>query len=316
MPARGLAQPMHSLSAGPRRTTAAVLVVYGEAADLRPQLAHLCGTVERVIVVDNNEQASPALAQLANGTLPVDVLANANRGGLAGAYNRALRRLREDAAPPAQVVFIDQDSDPAVLAALLADPEVGALLASTDVAAVAPAYRDRATGLRGRYIELGRWRLRHLPREFDGLRRVAFVINSMTVWRCAALAQLGDFDETLALDHVDTEHCLRARAHGLSVWVHGSHVFAHAIGRRRSYRLFGCTLQATGHGPARRYWIGRNTTLLARRWGWREPGFAWLCLTRLAYEAVGILAVESQGLAKLGALFRGAAAGLFVRSSG
>jgi rhamnosyltransferase len=294
--------------------TAAVLVVYGVAVDLSPQLARLHNAAGRVIVVDNNEQASPALAQLAAGALPLEVLVNGNRGGLAGAYNRALQRLHEDANPPAQVVFVDQDSDPAVLTALLADPEVVALLARSDVAAIAPAYRDRATGLRGRYIELGRWRMRHLPREFDGLRRVAFVINSMTIWRHAALLRLGAFDETLALDHVDTEHCLRARTLGLSVWVHGSHVFAHAIGQRRSYRLFGRTLQATGHGPARRRLLARNTVLLLRRWGLREPAFARLCLLRLAYEAVGIVRAEEERLPRLAALARGAFDGLWRRA--
>ena len=143
--------------------------------------------------------------------------------------------------------------------------------------------------MRGRYIELGRWRLRHLPRVFHGVRRVAFVINSMSVWRLAALRHLGPFDEGLAIDHVDTEMCLRARQAGLGVYVHGDHEFAHSIGERRRFTLFGSEMQAGGHPPQRRWLIGRNSAWLARRQFLREPAFAWLCLARLAYETVGIV---------------------------
>lgn len=292
---------------------AAVVVLHGQAGDPTALLAGLAPLVGRTVLVDNNETPQPGLAHHLR-PFAVELLSNGNRGGLAGAYNEALRRLRQGPDPtPAHVVFVDQDSDTAALAAFVTDPSVEALLAREDVACAAPVYRDRATGLRGRYIELARWRVHHLPREFEGPRPVAFVINSMSVWRTAALARLGDFDETLGIDHVDTEHCLRARAIDLQVWVHGSHSFAHAIGARRPYRLFGRELQAGGHGPSRRRLIGRNTVLLARRWAFREPAFAWLCLMRLVYEAVGIVMAEDRRAAKLAALFGGIARGLFMR---
>ncbi len=285
---------------------AAVLVLHGRVGDL--PLQGLRSVVGRVVVVDNNAEplALPA-------TPGLSLLHNANRGGLAGAYNLALQTLRaQPAGLPAAVVFVDQDSDPAVLARFLADAQVQALLNRADVAAVSPAYCDRATGLRGRYIELGRWRLHHLPRRFAGLRPVAFVINSMSVWRTQAMQRIGPFNEALAIDHVDTEYCLRARAMSLSVWVHGDHEFAHAIGERRRYRLLGRELQAGGHGPQRRRLIGRNTMWLARCWAWREPAFAALCLLRLAYEAVGIAIAEDRKAPKLAALLRGIGQGLVM----
>lgn len=281
-------------------------------------LQRLTSIVGRVVLVDNNEQPLPGLhALVARGgpDATVQLLHHGNRGGLAGAYNRAWENLQSGCGPtPTEIVFVDQDSDTAALAAFLADAEVRALLTRADVAAVAPAYVDRATGLRGRYIELSRQRAVHLPREFEGARPVAFVINSMSVWRAEALQRIGRFNELLAIDHVDTEYCLRARALGLGVWVHGSHRFAHAIGQRRRYRLFGRDLQAGGHSPARRRLIGRNTVLLARTWARREPAFARLCLMRLAYEATGIVIAEDGKLAKLTSLLHGIAEGLFGRS--
>lgn len=298
----------------PAESTAAVVVVYRLERPIEPVLEALVGQLSRVVLVDNAEAAHPGL-QASAERLGVDWLHGANVGGLAGAYNRALALLRQSPGGIRQVVFLDEDSDPGTLGAFLADPRTAALLADEHTAAVAPAYRDRATGLRGRYIRLQRYRLAYEPRQFDDVRPVAFVINSMSVWRCAALARIGAFNERLAIDHVDTEYCLRARRLGLALYVHGGHEFAHSIGRRRRFKLFGREMQAGGHGPQRRYLIGRNTSWLARSWLWREPAFAFLCASRLAYEVVGIAMVEDRALAKLAALLRGAIVGLFMPRS-
>lgn len=293
-------------------STAAVVVVYRLATDIEPGLRLLRQSVARLLVVDNHEQGHPTLPAMA-ARLQVDFLGARNEGGLAGAYNRALDWLQAQAPGIQQVVFLDEDSDPSSLAALLADDMTALALARSDTAAVSPAYRDRATGLRGRYMRLSRFKLAFNPREFEDMRPVAFVINSMTVWRLQALRQIGAFHEGLAIDHVDTEYCLRARQAGLSLYVNGAFEFAHAIGERRKYRLLGVQLQAGGHSPRRRHMIARNTVWLARNWCWREPAFCGLCLARLAYEAVGILMAEDQTAAKLAALLRGAASGLFAR---
>ena len=295
--------------------TAAVLVVYRLATPIDEVLSTLAGSLALTVVIDNSEQGHDSLVPLAAG-LGVTLLRAANQGALAGAYNRALDHLHlHHAGRFDQVVFLDDDSDPSGLQAFLSDPATRCGLMHAGTAAIAPAYRDRATGLRGKYIELRRFGLTYLSRQFSDIRVVAFVINSMSVWRVDALQRIGRFNETLAIDHVDTEYCLRARACGLSVWVHGGHEFAHSIGERRRFRFLGREMQAGGHGPDRRYLIGRNTTWLARDWLWREPAFAFLCGTRLAYETVGIVMAEDDKLAKLQALGRGIAAGMFMPRS-
>ncbi len=296
----------------PSPHTAAILVVYHLGATLDAVLAGLARSVALTLVVDNAEHGHdslPALAAAHGATL----LKAGNRGALAGGYNLALQHLRQHHGKTIeQVVFVDDDSDPSVLHRFLADAETVERLRDDTTAAVAPAYRDRATGMRGKYIELGRFSLHYLSRHFTGLRTVAFVINSMSVWRMAALDRIGPFNEGLAIDHIDTEYCLRARRCGLLIQVHGSHEFDHSIGQRRRFRFLGREMQAGGHAPARRYLIGRNTAWLARAWLLREPAFAFLCVTRLAYEVVGILKAEDLATTKLMALLRGAVVGLFM----
>ncbi len=294
------------------QATAAVLVVFHPESDPRPLIERLSASVGHVLVVDNSVLGHPALAALPDHQRQ-HLIRNANQGGLAGAYNRAREALVRLAPDVQQLVFVDEDSDATVLDRFLADPSVQARLADPGTAAVAPAYCDRATGLRGKHMLLSRWRWHGQPRQFEGMRPVSFLINSMSVWRCAALQQLGPFDEGLRIDHVDTDFCLRARRAGLALWLHGSHEFRHAIGERRRFRLFGVEMQAGGHPPARRYLIGRNTAWLARRSLWREPSFTALCIARLAYEAVGIVMAEPERGPKLKALLSGTWTGLLSR---
>lgn len=284
---------------------AAVLVLFEPQADPARTLRAVLGVVGQVILVDNAPDGHP-MAAAWREEARVCVVANANRGGLAGAYNAARRWLEQHSPSTSHVTFIDDDSDATVLGAFLADPGVAEALARADTAAVAPAHRDRATGLRARHLLLSRFGWRQLPREVAGLQRVSFVINSMSVWRIAALQRIGAHNEWLAVDHVDTEYCIRAQRLGFKVYLHGDYQFAQSIGYRRAYRLLGHELQSGGHSAQRRHSIGRTTTWLAFTYLPTYPAFTALCTTRLIYESVGILMVEDEKLTKLSALAAGA----------
>ncbi len=289
----------------------AVLVVFDSQSDPALPLRSALQALAHVVVVDNSAVGHPALAAWRSDPC-VTIIHHKNRGGLAGAYNAAVAWLAAMRPSTSHVVFIDEDSDASVLRPFLANADVMRALCDPDTACVAPAHRDRATGLRARHILLSRWRWRYLPREVGGMQRVAFVINSMSVWRMEALARLGAYDEWLGVDHVDTEYCLRARRNQLAVYIHGDFEFAQSIGKRRAYRLLGRELQSGGHGPTRRHSIGRNTAGLMRRMLFDEPAFAALCCARLGYEAVGILIAEDDRCGKLAALVRGAARGFLA----
>jgi rhamnosyltransferase len=246
----------------------------------------------------------------APGPARLVLLTNDNRGYLAGAYNHALSHLQARPEPPSHVLWLDEDSELEALPAWLHDPRTRRHFEQPDVAAFAPAYRDRATGLRGRQMVWAEGRLRYAEREARGSFETAFLINSMSIWRFEVLLQAGGYDEALGLDHIDTDLCLWAHAQGHRLLLCGDHEFRHAIGERRAYRLGRHTLQATGHPAWRRQSLARATVLMARRYGGSWPSFLRLCLLRLGYEGVGVWCAESQRLAKSWALIRGTCEGL------
>jgi rhamnosyltransferase len=294
------------------RAVVAVVVAYAHANQLGPRLAGLPPAIARVIVVDNSPDDQVAIDEV-SALGVVQVIRNRNRGGLAGAYNRALSLIASWTFLPKHVLFLDDDTDVGSLERFLASPETRATTTEFSVAAVAPLYVDPVTEMPGSPVRLQRWTWRSLPRNLTKSTEVSFLINSMSLWKYSALQKIGRYREELGVDHVDTDYCLRAQALGYRLILNPTVRFSHPIGSRRQYRFFGKTFQSGGHSPQRRHSIGRNTVLLARHYGSRWPGFALLCLARLGYEGLGIILAEQEKAAKLCGLLTGIGTGLLGR---
>jgi rhamnosyltransferase len=292
----------------------AILVLFNPNIDPTGMVSRLAECVGKLVVVDNTLEGH----SFGRGLVPAErivYLRNENRGGLAGAYNRALRYLEANLLEWSEVVFVDDDSDVSILSELLADEVTRDALAQRETAAVSAVYRDRSSGLRGSYTQLRRFGFSYLPRGQRGLTPVAFLINSMSVWRRAALQTIGPFNETLQVDRVDTDYCLRASRAGLSTFINGNHEFAHSIGHRTSYTFLGATLQSSGHTARRRFLIARNTIWIARKYMRNWPALLPLSILWIGYEVMGILIAENEKRKKLGAVARGIGHGLVMRMS-
>jgi len=126
--------------------------------------------------------------------------------------------------------------------------------------------------VKGSHIQLEKFHYRLVSRDIDRPIAVTFVINSMSLWRTDALDALGPYSTELAVDHIDTEYCLRAKARGYRVLLNPTVEFLHSIGNRRAYRLFGITFSRRAWS-ARRYTIARNTMILFKWYLTAFPSF-------------------------------------------
>ncbi len=75
-------------------------------------------------------------------------------------------------------------------------------------------------------------------------------------------------------------------------------VLAHSLGKATSHRMFGCTFFTTNHSPGRRYYITRNRLTLIKRYCLKEREWALAEVKALMKDAVKILLVEKDKLAK------------------
>ncbi len=72
-------------------------------------------------------------------------------------------------------------------------------------------------------------------------------------------------DESLFIDHVDTEWCLRAQSSGFRIFGVCDAVMTHSLGERRRDVWFLRERTVPFHQPFRYYYMFRNAVLLYRR---------------------------------------------------
>ncbi|KVP52304.1 glycosyltransferase family 2 protein [Burkholderia ubonensis] len=286
----------------------ALVILYQPTDAQLASLDALRRASDALLVVDNSPQPD-ARAREACARDGIALLHHGNRGGIAGAFNAglaALFRERVDA-----VALFDQDS--------------------TAPDAYFPAMRDVCAGLAPRAFLAG-------PRIFDenarsflpelstngitlrrlniepgaAMQRCAFLISSGCVVSRDAYDTLGPFDETLFIDHVDTEYCFRALARNVPLYVVPSLVLTHRIGAKRRHALGPFAMTSMNHPWQRRYYSARNAVQLGIQYGLRFPVAIVPNLLTL-WQIVQIALVERDKRAKLGGIALGIVDGLFGR---
>ena len=185
--------------------------------------------------------------------------------GLGATQNTGIQLAR--AAGASHVLILDQDSEPM--------PDmVDRLLTASDnlqsmgvqLAAVAPVYADSATGPVSGFVRFGWFNFKKqavLPSQ-DAVE-ADFVISSGSLVPMNVLDDIGPMDESLFIDHVDTEWCLRAHYKGYKLFGVPAARMVHTLGDRRLRIWFLRWRNVPLHPPFRYYYILRNGLLLQKR---------------------------------------------------
>lgn len=280
-----------------------IVVLFNPSADVVDAVSKLTVTAPHVIVVDNSAVTDEAV-QRALADAGVTVVANTNRGGLAGAYNRGVdEMLGRDVDA---VFFLDQDSEveSTFFDDMLEPVEgeldeafvIGPTIAEIRMGITMPAYPPQQD-LRDR-------RLAH-----PDLVPAVFVISSGSLISRAALERLGEFREDYFIEWLDVEVCLRAQRLGIPVLMN------------EVVRLRQMTGDITQHGnrfttnhPAwRKYYRVRNAVLVSREYGYGRLGGLGR-VARALREVTVVARFERDRRRKITAILVGLADGLRGRS--
>lgn len=249
------------------RSVHAIVVTYNPEWDvLHSELRCLDGLVQKIWLVDN--ASSKSLAVLVHGTglnEQLTLVQLPSNMGLGAAQNKGIQLARQEGA--SHVLILDQDSEPM--------PDmVDRLLATCDqlqargipVAAVAPVYADSADGPASGFVRLG-WLDFKKQTVLPGQDSVEadFFISSGSLIPVNVLDDIGLMDESLFIDHVDTEWCLRAQSKGYRLFGVPAARMTHTLGDLRTRIWFLRWRNVAYHSPFRYYYILRNGILLNRR---------------------------------------------------
>ncbi|HNT39983.1 MAG TPA: glycosyltransferase family 2 protein [Rubrivivax sp.] len=237
--------------------TAVVVSHHPEPAALIALLAALADAVRSVIVVDN---ASPALPALPPGVRLIQLERNR---GVAAAQNVGMRAALQAGAD--QVLLLDQDSLPLPgMVAALQEGLRAAAAAGLRPAAAGPLVVDEGGQGEG-FVRFRRGRYEAIAPAGQAWVDCDLLIASGTLIPATALRAIGEMDEALFIDKVDTEWCLRAAAAGWQLVGVPAARLQHRLGLRMLPLWFFGWRHLAVHAPFRYYYMWRNGLLLRRR---------------------------------------------------
>ncbi|MFL9907896.1 glycosyltransferase family 2 protein [Paraburkholderia sp. RL17-337-BIB-A] len=293
----------------------AIVVTYQpDSARLGALLNAVTPQTEHVAVVDNGSAQDVAGVVAALGGPSVHVISLGKNLGIAAGHNSGIDWARKQGAK--YVLLMDQDSEPdAGMVAALQSAHEDLVGAGNKVAAIGPRSRDRQTGHLAPHVRFGGIRFAPVACE-PGQRTVVtdLLISSGSLISLEALDAIGEMDEQLFIDQVDTEWVLRARAKGYVTWGHCAAAMAHSLGEWRRRVWLGRWREIPLHKPFRYYYMIRNSVLLQRRdypcWAWRR-----LDAIRLVQIAVFVTMFHPQRLQALGKMLQGLRDGIWMRNS-
>jgi len=286
----------------------ALIVAYQpEAGQLGHAIAAIASQVDGVVVVCNSavddSQVPPEFESR------VEIIRNPKNVGLAAAQNAGLRRCARGHAE--FVLFLDQDSLPA--ADMVAQLMVAHRRLTDDgekIAAVAPLLVDAATAVEWPFPTTHWFHTqRTTVPDRRGVCTAEFLYSSGSLVAMDVLLRVGGFIETLFIDHVDLEWCMRAYAHGYLCFGVPAVRMKHRMGSGH-VRMFGRLHPI--HTAERDYYVFRNSIILLRlphiglRWKLNE-------ILRLLPRAVFYSTLHAQPLRHLAACLRGIREGFITR---
>jgi len=158
------------------------------------------------------------------------------------------------------------------------------------------------------YLDQGRRATRPRP--------VNLLIQSGTLVHLPSWQAIGPFDESLFIDGVDHDYCLRARLGGYGVYEWPQARLSHALGDLHPLPSWLFALHRhkksgiSFHKPYREYYEFRNNLWLLRRYGLAFSGWALLRLGYLLLRLFYALSILPERRERLRAIGRGLRAGL------
>ena len=269
----------------------AIVVSYNpQIEELSRALQAICNQVQGIIVIDNASQnvaeLSACLDQIRHtrGSIAQDkvwFLPQTENLGLGAAHNIGIEWAREQSFNA--VLILDQDSVPmnGMVAKLLSASKAKQASA---VSAVGAVYLNAENNSQSFFVRFGLLKFKRIycaqnNEGTEGCVEADFLISSGSLISLAALNVIGDMDESLFIDHVDTEWFLRAKSMGYKAYGVCGAAMQHALGEkthRMRLSVSGRQRNVPQHKPFRYYYIFRNSVLLYKRsycsglWKWND----------------------------------------------
>jgi rhamnosyltransferase len=282
------------------RSICAVVVTYHPDDGVLDNLAAIRPQVQGLVVVDNGStEEKRNCLRLAACEVAFTLIENGENLGIAAALNIGAKWAQSEGYR--WVALFDQDSTapPAFIDTMCHAYDTNRR--GDRVALLVPRYIDSRLGI-------------PLPAIYADNGSLQVAMTSGSLMPIAIFSQEGWFEESLFIDGVDFEYCLRLRSSGYSVEECTETILMHAPANFTEYMLKGLRLFSTpNYSAGRRYYRDRNTIWMLKKYGARYPSFLLGMLANSLKDAVKILLAEHDKRSKLAYMALGVRDGLMGR---
>jgi rhamnosyltransferase len=284
-----------------RSEICAVVVTYFPRPGCAENLAAIAPQVGRLVIFDNGSSAeSLAPVEAAAQQLGATITRFRSNLGIAAALNGGLRFAREHGYR--WLATFDQDSrcTPGMIEemarAFKSHPQ------PQTVAIVSPCHVDRRLGFTIRE--------RGSEASGEGWRIIPSTMTSGNLLNVGIATAVGGFDDSLFIDYVDHELCLRLRSHGYRILEATRARLLHSLGSIERRLFLFTRVTVTNQPVVRHYYRTRNRLIVWRQYWKREPVWAIRDVRRFLLETVCVVLYERQVRAKVPMIVRGLRDGL------
>lgn len=272
-----------------------VVVSYNPSHTILENVSALAEQVDQVIVVDNgSSQASKAYLKLLEKLTNVRIIYNPDNLGIAAALNIGVTYCIDLGC--FWIATFDQDSlvTPGFFDNLLA--AYSSCNYKDIVAIISPMYRDQKTNVISCFGK---------PKDIDA----AFVdikstMTSGSMVKAQVFQKVGFFDESLFIDYVDHEFCLRCLKNGYKIIESHKCVLNHSLGDQQIRNFLGIEVSITNHSYLRRYYNARNRIFVYSKYFFFSK---WVVKDVISFfkEIIKILFLEDLSLLKSKYIIKG-----------
>ena len=284
----------------------AVIVSYYPAAELTDNVTALLDQVDEVVIVDNGSGAAgKELLERLGGYPRLSIIYNGDNLGVAAALNIGVRFAK--AAGHQWMATFDQDSKvtPGMIKTMLQAYDT--YPQKEKVASLSPRYQNQSTGqimpIRSKF-----------PRDDESsYAQVLVVMTSGNLIKTSVFDAVGYFNESLFIDHVDSEFCLRCASRGYKVLEVKDAILLHCNGAPTQHRFLRKLRSTSNHGILRRYYIARNGIYVYKKFAFTYPGWVAQDAYRFLKVMIMLMMFETDKRQKLVAVVRGVVHGLSGR---
>lgn len=299
----------------------AIIVTHCSDESFRSVITPLLEQVAHIVIVDNcSGLATQRLLAQLQAQFPerIEVLLR-DSNNLAAAQNDGIRRALEQGY--GWVLLMDHDSIPATGMVKKMRDAWEKLPQHEQIGIIAPCLTDIHSGRSASYPQAaGRFLCKRRGfGEEAVLDNLLGVVASGSLIPAAVFQRVGFMDESLCIDYVDKDFCLRVVEAGLRIVAVRDAVLCHQLGQCRDHSLMGVKVTTTNHSPERCYYIYRNRIKSWGKHGKSIPAFVLYDILAMGYDMLRLICFEEQKAAKLRAMwhgFRDAIAGVSGSVSG